>query len=184
LQANNKNLLAITSNFSDISKKILEGQGVIGELLHNDTMARNLRHTLLALQSTVSNFKATAVKSQEIVGNLSDFTAQLNKQGTMLHDLVTDTIMVNNLRGTITQLREVSYTASQITGNIKNTSDQLNDKNNVAGALLNDPELAARLKNTIANLEAASKHLNEDMLAVQHNFFLRGYFKNHKTNEQ
>jgi len=177
LQKNNQNLLAITSNFSDISKKIAAGEGTIGELLHNDTIARDLRRTILALQSTVSSFKITALKSQEVMNNLSDFTAQLNKKGTLINDLVTDTILFNNLRGTVTQLREVSYTASQITENIKNASDQLNNKNSAAGSLLNDEELAARLKKTIINLEAASKNLNEDLLALQHNFLLRGYFK-------
>jgi phospholipid/cholesterol/gamma-HCH transport system substrate-binding protein len=184
LQANNKNLLAITSNFSDISKKIAEGQGTIGQLLHNDTIARDLRRTLLALQSTVLSFKATAAQSQEVMKNLSNFTAQLNKEGTLINDLVTDTIMFNNLRGTITQLREVSYTASEITNNIKNASEQLNNRNNAAGALLNDDELAVRLKSTIINLEAASKNLNEDLLALQHNFFLRGYFKNKSKSQK
>jgi phospholipid/cholesterol/gamma-HCH transport system substrate-binding protein len=179
LQANNKNLLAITSNFSDISKKISAGQGTIGELLHNDTIARDIRRTLLALQSTVLNFKATAAQSQKVMSNLTDFTAQLNKQGTLINNLITDTVMFNDLRGTVMQLKEVSQTASDITNNIKNASEQLNNKNGPAGVLLNDEEVAARLRNTIANLEAASKNLNEDLIALQHNFFLRGYFKKH-----
>jgi phospholipid/cholesterol/gamma-HCH transport system substrate-binding protein len=178
LQANNKNLLVITSNFSDISKKLSAGQGTLGQLLNNDTIARYIRHTLHTLESAVSNFQTTASQSQKVMNNLADFTAQLNKKGTLINDLVTDTVMVNNLRGTVTQLREVSYTASQITDDIKSASDQLNNKNSAAGALLNDEEVATRLKNTIANLEAASKNLNEDLLALQHNFFLRGYFKN------
>jgi len=152
-------------------------------LLHNDAIARDLRRTILALQSTVLSFKTTASKSEEVMNNLSDFTAQLNKKGTLLNDLVTDTILFNNLRGTVTQLREISYTASQITENIKNASDQLNSKNSVAGSLLNDEELAARLKITIANLQAASKNLNDDLLALQHNFLLRGYF-NKKEKEK
>ena len=112
--------------------------------------------------------------------NLSDFTANLNKQGTLMNDLATDTIVFNNLRGTVTQLREVSYTTSQITNDLQNATTQLNKKDNAVGALLNDQELAVRLKNTITTLEAASKNLNEDLIAVQHNFFLKGYFKKKK----
>jgi phospholipid/cholesterol/gamma-HCH transport system substrate-binding protein len=111
--------------------------------------------------------------------NLTDFTTKLNKEGTLINDLVSDTIVFNNLRGTITQLREISYTASEITENFKNTTDKLNQKNNAAGALLNDEELAQRLNTITTNLEAASKHLNEDLIAIQHNFFLKGYFKHH-----
>jgi len=67
---------------------------------------------------------------------------------------------------------------------LQQAQQQLNNRNNAAGALLNDEELAVRLKNTITNLEAASKNLNEDLLALQHNFFLRGYFKNKSKSQK
>ncbi|HXL57694.1 MAG TPA: MlaD family protein, partial [Chitinophagaceae bacterium] len=180
LQANNKNLLEITTNFKDITKKITAGEGTIGALLNDSSIAKNLRSSILGLRSTVSNFKITAVESQKLVKNLIDFTAQLNKKGTLMNDLTTDTTIFNNLRGTIAQLREVSVTASQITNDIKNATSQLNKKDNAAGTLLNDNELATRLKNTITNLETSSKNLNEDLIALQHNFLLRGYFKKKK----
>jgi phospholipid/cholesterol/gamma-HCH transport system substrate-binding protein len=177
LQANNKNLLEITSNFKDISKKMAEGQGTIGKLLHDTTLAKDLHSTILNLRSAVSSFKTTVVHSQKVMDNLNDFTTNLNKRGTLMNDLVTDTTIFNNLRGTISQLKEVSGSASQITNDIKAATSQLNKKNNSAGALLNDEELAARLKNTITNLDSASRNLNEDLIAIQHNFLLRGYFR-------
>ena len=180
LQANNKNLLEITTHFKDISKKIADGEGTIGALLNDSSIAKNLRSTILALRSTVSNFKTTAVQSQKAVSNLVDFTAQLNKQGTLMNDLVTDTTIFNNLRGTVAQLKEATVTASQVTNDIKNATARLNKKDNAAGVLLNDEELAARLKSTITNLDSASKNLNEDLIAMQHNFLLRGYFRKKK----
>jgi len=180
LQVNNKNLLAITSSFKDISKKIANGEGTIGKLLHDTTIAGDLHSSILTLRSTVSSFKSTAVQSQKVMDNLSDFSANLNKEGTLINDLVTDTTVFNSLRGTVTQLREVSYTTSQITDDLQNATAQLNKKDNAVGALLNDEELAVRLKNTITTLEAASKNLNEDLIALQHNFFLKGYFKKKK----
>jgi phospholipid/cholesterol/gamma-HCH transport system substrate-binding protein len=180
LQANNKNLLEITTHFKDITKKISDGEGTIGALLNDASIANNLRSAILTLQSAVSNFKTTAVQSQKVIDNLRDFTAQLNKKGTLMNDFVTDTVIFNNLRGTVDRLREVASTAAQITGDIKNATSQLNKKNNAAGALLSDDELAASLKNTVTNLEAGSKNLNEDLIALQHNFLLRGYFKKKK----
>jgi len=180
LQVNNKNLLDITTNFKDISKKIADGEGTIGKLLHDTTISEDLHSSIITLRSTVSSFKSTALQSQKVMENLSDFTANLNKQGTLMNDLATDTIVFNSLRGTVTQLREVSYTTSQITNDLQNVTTQLNKKDNAVGALLNDQELAVRLKNTITTLEAASKNLNEDLIAVQHNFFLKGYFKKKK----
>jgi phospholipid/cholesterol/gamma-HCH transport system substrate-binding protein len=42
---------------------------------------------------------------------------------------------------------------------------------------LHDEKTAAGLKNTLQNLQSASKKLDEDLEAVQHNFLLRGFFK-------
>jgi phospholipid/cholesterol/gamma-HCH transport system substrate-binding protein len=47
----------------------------------------------------------------------------------------------------------------------------------MAGLLLNDPAAAASVKVTLQNLQAASRKLDEDLEALQHNFLLKGFFK-------
>jgi phospholipid/cholesterol/gamma-HCH transport system substrate-binding protein len=42
---------------------------------------------------------------------------------------------------------------------------------------LNDPASAAKLKSTIDNLQQSSVNLNLDLEAAQHNFLLKGFFK-------
>jgi phospholipid/cholesterol/gamma-HCH transport system substrate-binding protein len=46
------------------------------------------------------------------------------------------------------------------------------------GIILNDKELASDIQTTLCNLKSASKKLYEDLEAMQHNFLLKGYFKN------
>lgn len=177
LQANNKNLLEITGNFKRISKKISDGEGTLGELLNDSSMAHDMRTTILALRSTVSNFKITALKTQEVAANLTLFTSHLNEQGTLMNDLVKDTTVFKDFKNTIVQLKQAADTVTQITTNIRNATAQLTKQNNVAGAMLNDEKLAASFKSAMSNLDSASKNLNEDIIALQHNFFLKGYFK-------
>jgi phospholipid/cholesterol/gamma-HCH transport system substrate-binding protein len=45
------------------------------------------------------------------------------------------------------------------------------------GVLLNDRAEAERMKSTLNNLHQSSIKLNDDLEAAQHNFFLKGYFK-------
>ena len=43
--------------------------------------------------------------------------------------------------------------------------------------LLTDQNAAVGLKATLDNLQSASKKLDEDLEALQHNFLFRGFFK-------
>jgi phospholipid/cholesterol/gamma-HCH transport system substrate-binding protein len=180
LQENNKSLLVILSNFKDVSNKIAAGKGTLGSLLNDSSMAKDMRATIASLRSTVAKFNATATQSEKAVTGIADFTTHLNKQGTLMNDLVTDTTIFADLRATVSQLKHAADTASQITNDIKSATTQLTKKNNAVGAVLNDEEFALRLKSTITNLDSASKNLNEDLIALQHNFFFKGYFKKKK----
>ena len=53
----------------------------------------------------------------------------------------------------------------------------LSNKNAPAGMLLNDEQSAEKIKGTLQNLQSASKKLDEDLEALQHNFLLRRFFK-------
>lgn len=183
LQANNKNLLAITGSFKSISNKIDSGTGTLGYLLNNEAMARKFNASLSSLQVTMNHFQAAAQTSRAVLGNLEAFSARLNTEGSLANKLATDTTLFNVLKGTLTQLRDVTTTASQITDNLKAASDRLHDTANVPGVLLNDVKAGASIKNTIKNLESSSQKLDEDLGALQHNFLLRGYFKKKSRKE-
>lgn len=170
LQANNKNLLEITSNFKEISQRIADGKGSVGSLLSSDQLANDL-------SAAISNFKKVSVAAKQTVNDISVFSGQLNKKGSSLHELVTDTIITNVLRNSIVQLRDASFTASEFINKLDAAALQLNDTSAPLGALLKDVNTAAQLKQIISNLESGSKKLDEDLEALQHNFLLRGYFR-------
>jgi len=43
--------------------------------------------------------------------------------------------------------------------------------------LSNDPKLVVKIDSTMTNINEASKKLNENLEALKHNWFFRGYFK-------
>jgi phospholipid/cholesterol/gamma-HCH transport system substrate-binding protein len=167
LQQNNKNILVITENFKTVSKKIADGQGSIGKLLHDETLYDNILSTTVSLQ------KASA-KAQQMMGTVSQFTSHLNQKGTLANDIVTDTVVFKSMRTTIINLQKVSDTASILVTNLKEASS---NPNSPVGVLLHDKKAGGELKDAIKHLDSSSVKLYEDLAALQHNFLLRKYFK-------
>lgn len=174
LSKNNDNILAITSDFKLISGRIAGGKGSIGKLLTDETMADQLNATTIILKRATENL-------EKLSENISAYTAKLNNKGSLANDLVTDTVIFAKLRATVVQLQNVADSSQGIMANFKTTgtiiNNGLNNKNTPAGMLLNDDLSANKIKATLQNLQSASKKLDEDLEALQHNFLLRGFFK-------
>lgn len=181
LSQNNDNLLAITSDFKTISSRLVEGKGTLGKLLSDESTIDQINRTTVTLQNAMVNF-------QHMSANLSDYTSKLNKKGTLANDLVTDTIVFNSLRRTVTQLNEVANLSRKAVINFENAGNTLygsmGSKNTPIGILLNDDKMAENMRQTLQNLKDASKKLDEDLEALQHNFLFRGFFKNREKDKR
>lgn len=181
LQANNRNILAITNDFKTISQQLVNGQGSIGQLLNDEQLYRDLRSSMVSLKSASGN-------AQNMVANLSAYTSRLTAKGSLANDLVTDTVVFSRLRSTVRQVDALAEEAGLVVNNLQAASRELNqgltsvtrslnDSSSAAGLLLNDKATAADVRATIKNLEAGTKKLDENMEALQHNFLFRGFFR-------
>ncbi len=183
LQENNRNLLAITTDFKIISKNIVEGKGTVGKLLKDETLYNNLDVTLAALQRSSAH-------AEKLTAAISDYGVKLNQEGSLANDLVTDTTVFNNVQAAVRQLKQLTATAVEAADNLKtastnvsNATSKLDNKNSPVGVLLYDEASAAHLKATLRNLDTGSEKLDEDLRAIQDNFLLRRYFKKKKKAE-
>ena len=86
LQENNRNLLEITTSFKVIGKRLADGEGTIGKLLSDEAMVNNLDAAVIGLRQASTN-------AQRLTANISEFSAQLQKEGSLTNDLVTDTVI-------------------------------------------------------------------------------------------
>lgn len=181
LSKNNDNLFEITNDFKLISNRLVAGQGSVGKLLSNDSVANQLNATTLILQRAAQNL-------EHLSTSVSNYTSKLNNKGTLANDLVTDTVVFNSLRATLAQLQEIATTSQTVVNNLNTSSTTLNkslntldaglnNKNAPIGLMLNDEKSAANIKTILKNLNSSSKKLDEDLEALQHNFLLRGFFK-------
>jgi phospholipid/cholesterol/gamma-HCH transport system substrate-binding protein len=167
LQKNNENLLAITTNFKIVSKKLTTNEGSVGKLLNDDALYNNVNSITISL-------KESSLKANELISSLNKFSSKLNNEGSLANELVTDTIVFSSIRKSAKELHKMTKTANEIMNNLKVASS---NPNSAIGVLLYDEESGTDLKKTIKNLESSSEKLDEDLEAAQHSFLLKGYFK-------
>jgi len=181
LSKNNDNLFAITNDFKVVSSRLVNGKGSIGKLLTDETMVNQINATTIILKRVSGNL-------EKLSSNVLAYTSKLNSKGSLANNLVTDTIIFSKLRATVSQLQEVALTSQNAINNLETAGNTLNNglnnKKAPIGMLLSDEESASQIKITLQNLQSATKKLDDDLEAVQHNFFLRGYFRKKARNDK
>jgi phospholipid/cholesterol/gamma-HCH transport system substrate-binding protein len=173
VQENNKNLLAITSDFKVISAGLAAGEGTIGKLLMDESIYDKVVQTTARLDQTAAGMA-------EVVKTLNTFSKDLNKSGGLAHELVADTTVFPAIRATVVRLEQMVDSAAILMNNLK---DMSSNPNSPVGVIMQDEQAGAQLKQVIENLESSTYKLDEDLEALQHNFLLRRYFKKKKKEE-
>ncbi|HVT86606.1 MAG TPA: MlaD family protein [Chitinophagaceae bacterium] len=177
LNASNKNLLDITNNVKIVAKKIASGEGSLGKLI-NDPSLMNM------LQTTIQNLEGFSANSKKTMAEVDAFAKRMNTEGSSLNRLFTDSTLLDSIKSSVSQIQQASHTANELVNNLnafsadmKTAGSTLKDSTKPAGMVLNDKEAAQKIDDILQNLESASKKLDEDLEAVQHNFLFRGYFR-------
>ncbi|MFD2515881.1 MlaD family protein [Pontibacter locisalis] len=176
LQKNNKNLVAITSDFKVITSRLVQGEGTIGAILTDTAMADNFR-------AMVANMQRASREAAEASNELSRFTTKLNNPSGLANQIATDTVVYSRLKTSMAQLKEATTSASAMMQNLQEVSAKLDNENNAVGVLLSDEEFARQLQTTMRNLETSTQKFDENMEALQNNFLLRGFFRKQAKRE-
>jgi phospholipid/cholesterol/gamma-HCH transport system substrate-binding protein len=177
LQESSKNLSAITSDFKIISKRLADGEGTVGKLLTDESMANQL-------QATAATMRTASANIQQLSSNLADYTSKLQKKGALTNELVNDTVLFSRLKAASLQIQEASQNAKELTNNLNDVSYKLKDSSNLAGVMLHDQQAAANLRAAVENIQSGTKKFDEDMEALQHNFLFRGFFRKRAKRQQ
>lgn len=167
LQENNQNILAITTDIKELTHKIVAGDGSVGKLINDDFIYADI-------VSSVSSIKTTANDAQKMMKTLSEITSSLNKEGSIVNGLTTDTVMFQSIKSSVVELQRITNTANKLIADLQAASV---DTSASLGIILKDKNTGSSLKETIKNLENSSQKLDEDLKAIQDNFLLRRYFK-------
>jgi phospholipid/cholesterol/gamma-HCH transport system substrate-binding protein len=172
-----ENTRTLTEDLKLIVFKIKNGKGIIGELLNEGPLSKDLRATVSALKTTGEN---TARASSD----LSSLIYDIGHGKGLIPTLITDTSFAGTFKVALINVRRVSQNASHIAKNLDSLATKINNTHNAVGVLLADTAFAHKLQKTMQNAESASHKLDQDMEALKHNFLLRGYFRKQEKKEK
>jgi phospholipid/cholesterol/gamma-HCH transport system substrate-binding protein len=170
LQVNNENLVEITADLKTLTSKLAAGEGIVGAVMTDSTLAENFR-------SILNNLNTASISSNKMIRELNTFTAKLNTKGNLFNDLATDTLLVGEIRNTMESFKATAQNSEEMTEELKAITSKINSGDNAMGLLLNDKEFAQTLKSTMERTDSAAYNLNKGLEALEYTWPFRGGFK-------
>jgi len=144
----------ITKQLAEIMTNINSGEGALGRLVQDSTIAENINQT-------IANFK----KSSEGL----DETIEITKV---------------NVFEFMEKLQLTVATTETATVALGEIMVKINSGEGTLGMLIQDTTLAGNFNQTLINLEQSSEKLDENMEALKHNIFFRRYFRRKAEREE
>lgn len=172
-----ENTRSVTLDLKTISNKINKGQGIIGDLLNEGALSKELR-------LTIHNLKTTGENTTRATANLSSLVDDMRHGQGLLPTLISDTSFKSVFVQTLVNVKKVSKNAALMSKSLEDVTKKMNDRDNAVGVLLADTAFAHKLQSTMRNTDSASYKLNENMEAMKHSFLTRGYFRKKAKQEK
>lgn len=154
LYTSSANVENITQELAEIMTDINSGKGALGRLIQDSTIAENINQT-------IENFKNSSEGLDE--------TIELTK---------------NNVFAFMESLQKTASKTEVASNQLGEIMTKINSGQGPLGMLIQDTTTAANISKTIFNLKESSIGLNENMEALKHNFFFRGYFRKKAKEEE
>ncbi len=169
LNTTNQNAALLTADLLKITKEITEGKGTVGILINDTVMANDLKKTMRYLKITSQGTSESVVKLNQLITNL-------NKKDNVV-GVLSDTVVANKIKSITINLEKSSREINKVVENLNATILNVKDGKGAINYLSNDPKLVKNIDSTMTNINQASSRLNENLEALKHNFFFKGYFK-------
>jgi len=169
LNVTNENAALLTADLLKITNEIEQGKGTVGMLIRDSILAKELKETMHYL-------KMAAKGTAESANNLNQIMTDLNRKDNVI-GVLNDTMVAKKLKLVVTQLEQTTTKIDETVTNLNATIINAKEGKGAINYLSNDPKLVQKIDSTMTNLQDASIKLNENLEALKHNVFLRGYFK-------
>ena len=176
LSKTNENAQAITRNFLEISEKINEGNGTLGMLLNDKNAGNDLKNSLSDLRASIAYLKYSSKGTTHTINQLNQMISGLDRKENMI-GVLKDSAVANKIKKVIVNLDHSSVNINRTVDNLNATINNAKNGKGAINYLSNDTVLVNNIDSTMSNINKASYNLNQNLEALKHNIFFRGYFK-------
>ncbi len=170
LNTTNENAALLTADLLKVTKALNQGEGTLGRLLNDRTMANDLQQTITNLKFTSNHTNKTMIELNKIIENID---LEESAAGVLL----SDTASAGKMRNIIGNLEDSSMEIKKMTQDLNTIIEGVKDGDGAISYLSKDSTLVNQLNRTMQNIEQGTERFNENMEALKHNFLTRGYFR-------
>jgi phospholipid/cholesterol/gamma-HCH transport system substrate-binding protein len=150
------------------------------KLMKDSNTAKQLRSSLTSAQLTMQN----TAEMTTVFRNLAYQTK--NGKGA-LGLLIADSSFARSISKTVNQLEGASLHVNEASSKFNNTVSNINDEilhgKGLLNLLLTDSASAENMSKSLLNIKNGTDGFNQNMEALKHNFFFKGYFSKKQKEE-
>jgi phospholipid/cholesterol/gamma-HCH transport system substrate-binding protein len=117
------------------------------------------------------------------VAQLNQLMNSLNQKNNVV-GVIKDTAVANKIKHIVGNLEKTSVKIDSVVENLNATITNAKDGKGAINYLSNNPALVQKIDSTMTNINQSSIKLNQNMEALKHNFFFKGYFKKQENEQQ
>jgi phospholipid/cholesterol/gamma-HCH transport system substrate-binding protein len=176
LDRTNVNMAEISDGLRELSDRIIRPGSLVG-LLADTVLAEELRTSFADLQHTLENVRSVTRTVDQLMNDVQSGKG-------VLGTLVSDPEAEQQVRQWLVTMQELSDSLTQATTEAGRFARGLNTPGGLGHTLSRDTVVAADVRRTIANLEKSTGTLEENMRALQRNWFFRRYFREKAREER
>lgn len=177
LNKTNENAALLTADLLKITNQILEGKSTMGMLMNDTILAKDIHQTIVELRKTSEGANLAMSEINSII-------SKINYDESAASVILSDTAAAEQVRNIFANLETSTEEVNVMTKNLEEYITELKTGKGALNHFTQDEDFVREVDSTMIQIKEASEKLNQNMEALQHNFFFRGFFKKQARKER